>query len=162
MKPTKAQRAAVFAMFDGRCAYCGVELGVRWHVDHKDPVIRNTYLRQPNTRPACRPENHRLDNLFPACAPCNIDKGSFCVEGYREWIMAHLSGLKRQSNFRSVLRHRVIAETQQPIVFYFERIANERGPQQEQPKQAPQGSGEASDGALAREPAEAKAAARIS
>lgn len=123
MKLTKAQRAEVFRMFDGHCAYCGVKLGDRWHADHKDPIIRNTYLPQPNTPKVLRPKNHVMENMFPACAPCNIDKGSFCVEGYREWIMAHLTSLQRQANFKSVMRHRVIAETNEPIVFYFERAA---------------------------------------
>lgn len=123
MRLTKSQRAQVFAMFGGHCAYCGVKLGKRWHADHKDPVIRNTYLRQPGSPPAMRPKNHAMENMFPACAPCNIDKGSFCIEGYRDWIMAHLTSLQRQANFKSVIRHGVIAETRAPIVFYFERVA---------------------------------------
>lgn len=31
MKVTKEDREVVYAMFDGRCAYCGVDLGDRWH-----------------------------------------------------------------------------------------------------------------------------------
>lgn len=120
MKVTKTERAAVHAMFDGHCAYCGAALAARWHVDHKDPIIRLS----PTT--ALHPQRHDMSNLFPACPGCNIDKGGFCVEGYREWIVAHLRGLHRQSNFRSVMRHGLVAETNQPVVFYFEKIARER------------------------------------
>lgn len=40
MKLSKAERAALKQKFDGRCAYCGCELGDRWHADHVRPVTR--------------------------------------------------------------------------------------------------------------------------
>jgi hypothetical protein len=166
VKPTKAQRLAVHAMFDGRCAYCGIVLGARWHVDHKDPVIRCDPKRSPGPltadgRKAIHADRHNIENMFPACPGCNIDKGGFCVDGYREWIVAHVRGLHRQSNFRSALRHGLIAETNNPVVFYFERVANERGAQQEQPEQTPQGGREAREGSLASEPQAATSAVRV-
>jgi predicted restriction endonuclease len=42
MKLTKPQREAVKQMFGCRCAYCGVELGSKWHTDHVKPVRRET------------------------------------------------------------------------------------------------------------------------
>lgn len=123
MKLKAAEREIVRAMFGGHCAYCGCELGARWHVDHIDPIIRNTYRKQPGAPEILRPNNHRPDNLFPACAPCNIDKGAQSIESYREWIRMHLSSLHRQANFKNVMRHGLIEETGRPVVFYFERIA---------------------------------------
>lgn len=41
MKLTKKQREVVYAMFGGRCAYCGCELPAKeWHADHKEPILR--------------------------------------------------------------------------------------------------------------------------
>lgn len=119
---TKAEREIVKSMFDGHCAYCGVELGERWHVDHIEAIIRNTYRKQSGAPDILRPNNHRMDNLFPACISCNIDKGAQSVESFREWIRMHLSSLHRQANFKNVMRHGLIVETGAPIVFYFERF----------------------------------------
>lgn len=123
MRVTKEDREVVYSMFDGCCAYCGVELGDRWHVDHIEPVIRNTYLRQPGTPAVYRPDAHRLDNFFPSCAPCNLDKGAQSVEGFRGWIKTHLFSLSRKSIYLSVKRHGLVVETGQPVVFHFERCA---------------------------------------
>jgi hypothetical protein len=37
----KSEREQVCLKYGGRCAYCGVELGERWHADHFEPVVRN-------------------------------------------------------------------------------------------------------------------------
>ena len=39
---TAAERASVWAKYDGCCAYCGCALPDRWHVDHLKPVRRRT------------------------------------------------------------------------------------------------------------------------
>lgn len=39
MALTKSQRAALREKFGGRCAYCGSELGERWHADHIEPIV---------------------------------------------------------------------------------------------------------------------------
>lgn len=121
MKLTKAQREQVKTLFGGRCAYCGVELGERWHADHVDPVIRNTYLRQPGSPAVYRPERHHIGNIWPACAPCNLDKGQQTIEGFRQWIVTHLGNLHRKSIYKSVLRHGLVQETGSAVTFYFER-----------------------------------------
>lgn len=40
MALTKKQRAELRMKFGGLCAYCGCELGEKWHADHVKPVIR--------------------------------------------------------------------------------------------------------------------------
>lgn len=66
-KLTKAQRAELREKFGGRCAYCGGELGDKWHADHVKPVIRfdGKMLHQ---------ERDEIANLVPACHPCNLTK----------------------------------------------------------------------------------------
>lgn len=48
------ERAAMLGHFNGCCAYCGVELGAKWHADH---------LVSGGT-------NH-ISNRVPSCAKCN-------------------------------------------------------------------------------------------
>lgn len=39
---TKKQRQEVYDKFGGRCAYCGCELGKRWHADHLECLHRDS------------------------------------------------------------------------------------------------------------------------
>lgn len=65
MALTKKQRAELRMKFGGRCAYCGCELGEKWHADHVKPVIRfdGNMLHQ---------ERDDISNMVPACHPCNL------------------------------------------------------------------------------------------
>jgi hypothetical protein len=60
----RAQRTEMSAHFGGCCAYCGVELGVKWHADH---------LVSGGT-------NH-ISNRVPSCAKCNEHE-----KREREWV----------------------------------------------------------------------------
>lgn len=98
MKQTKPRLRRIYDKTDGQCEYCGKEItwtnygkyDVRggWHVDHSQPRSRGG-------------TNH-LNNLFPACIKCNLDKGDQPGRTYRnqpsrgaptpsqggEWILA--------------------------------------------------------------------------
>ena len=125
-KLTKAQRGKVRAMFGGRCAYCGGELGSRWHADHVEPILRQAWLGKATLAP----ENHRLDNIMPACAPCNISKSQMSLEGWRQWLTGHVQSLNRHhSIYRLAKSFGLVAETGRPVVFHFEanpRLALEK------------------------------------
>ena len=128
MKLTKSQRAALHAMFDGHCAYCGDLLGERWHADHVEPVERKLkYVRGKGFVPTgelYRPENDRIDNFMPACPPCNIDKHAMSLENWRTKLSRALEVLaNNQPTYRHARRFGLLMETPQPIVFYFERTA---------------------------------------
>lgn len=128
MKLTKAQRATLRAMFGGRCAYCGVELGDLWHADHFEPCERKlTYSRARQrlvpTGEFHKPESNRIENMMPACPPCNIDKHAMPLEGWREKLARTLEVLKRNNpTYRHALRFGMLEEKPAPIVFYFERV----------------------------------------
>lgn len=49
---------ALVAKFRNRCAYCGVEGPL--HADHRVPLSRGG--------------SNSIDNILPACAPCNMSK----------------------------------------------------------------------------------------
>lgn len=125
---TKRQREILRKKFDGRCAYCGCELE-KMHADHLMPVIRVT--RDAHGRPLpnaesylIKPERNTVANMMPACAPCNLHKGGYSLEGWRDIIQRSGAILRRDtSTFRAGERFGVIAVSEQPVVFHFERVA---------------------------------------
>ena len=127
---SKKRREEIRMMFGGRCAYCGCELTGKWHLDHVEPVNRKLKygtdkkgtFRAIATGELWSPENDRPDNLFPSCAPCNIDKGANTLEGWRAYLNERiLEGLRRNSStFRHAERFGRISITPGPLVFWFE------------------------------------------
>lgn len=128
MKLTKAEREKVRVMFGGRCAYCGSELGERWHADHVEPIRRDFhYVRGKGFVPNGKcdyPERHRLDNMMPACPPCNIDKHSLSLEHWRQKLQDACGVLARNSStYRFARSYGLLIETGSSVLFYFERVA---------------------------------------
>lgn len=125
MKLTKAQRAELREKFGGRCAYCGCELPERWHADHFEPVRRN-WGEYAKEKPAEAPQNHHIENMMPACPPCNISKGSMSLEGWRRWIAGHVNSLNSHHPiYRLAKVYGLIQETGAEVVFHFEKVAKE-------------------------------------
>ena len=120
MRLTRAQREIVRNRFGGKCAYCGCDLPDRWHADHFEPVVRMDWLR-PGEAPV-RPENHRLENMMPACPQCNISKHSLSLEEWRNWLAGHVNSLNQHhSVYRLAKSFGLVQETGREVVFYFER-----------------------------------------
>lgn len=152
MNLSKAQRAILRMKFGGRCAYCGTELPEKgWHADHVEAVNRewwkNTkwfkeaqvkWVEDPTTGNLNRiqgpvekaglgnPENDVLSNLFPACAPCNIDKHNYSLENWRSIVQDKVGILRRNYNaFQHAERFGLVVEVVKPVVFWFEKYAEE-------------------------------------
>lgn len=127
MKLSKDQRATLRGMFGGFCAYCGCELGARWHADHVEAVER-ALKHVPGkgfvpTGALHHPENDHIENLMPACAPCNIDKHVMSLENWRVKLSRALDVLQRnQPTFRHAVRFGLLELKPAPIVFHFERM----------------------------------------
>lgn len=125
MRLTKAQREAVKLKFGGRCAYCGEPLGDRWHADHFEAVVRDLEWKDGRlvaTGTMLRPQHDTLDNLMPACAPCNIDKGPNSLEWWRGKLQSATAVLARNNpTYRHAKRFGLVAETGASIKFYFEQ-----------------------------------------
>lgn len=120
MKLTKAQRETLRSRFDGLCAYCGQPLGDRWHADHFESVRRNFWKKDGSME---RPENDCIDNLMPACPPCNIDKHSMSLEEWRKKLQRACEVLSaHQPTYRHAVRYGLVQETGTRIVFHFEKI----------------------------------------
>lgn len=128
---TKAQRAALRTKFGGRCAYCGCQLPEKgWHADHVEPVRRDfDVVRAPgkgysvarSNGKVLHPELHAIENLFPACAPCNLFKATWSIEDMRNEISKQAERARAYSvNFRTAERFGLIEVVDKPVVFWFE------------------------------------------
>jgi len=63
-----AEWRELVARHDGRCAYCGVE--GKLEPDHRLPIKRGG--------------SNSIENILPACGPCNRRKGALTEEEFRE------------------------------------------------------------------------------
>ena len=128
MRLTKPDRQALGSMFGGLCAYCGKRLGERWHADHVVPVERKLAVKDGRivaTSEMHRPQHDTVANLFPACAPCNIDKHTLSLEGWRRKLQDACNVLTRnQPTYRHAMRFGLVVETGVTVTFHFERVAS--------------------------------------
>ena len=134
MKLNKKQRAELKQKFGGHCAYCGIELGDKYHADHILPVRRDfRWVKNEETGNhvakangvLLNPENDCFDNLNPSCVACNINKGCADLESWRKLLENYVNGLNEHGQY-SIYRHAkrfgLIVETHKPVVFFFERF----------------------------------------
>lgn len=118
MKLSKKQREQLKQKFGGRCAYCGCELGAKFHADHIEAVLRNIGKDYAMDRP----ENDTIGNLFPSCAPCNLYKMSDSLEGFRKRIATQVEVTRRASrSYRTAEAFGLVSATGNPVMFWFER-----------------------------------------
>jgi 5-methylcytosine-specific restriction endonuclease McrA len=125
MRLTKAQREQVRMKFGGKCAYCGCDLPERWHADHMEAVDRKfKYVPGKGavlTGEMWKPENDTIENMVPACPPCNISKHSMTLEQWRGWLAGHVKSLNAYHPiYRLAKAYGLIKETGVPVAFYFE------------------------------------------
>ena len=125
MKLSKAQREQLKNKFGGHCAYCGCELGSKWHADHVEAVRRDLewgkdgVLRTTNEME--HPHLDTIENMNPACVPCNLNKSSLPLEVWREQIKNYEQSLVKFHNiFNHALRFQLVAFTDKPVMFFFE------------------------------------------
>ena len=117
MKLSKEQRAQLREKFGGKCAYCGIDLPEKgWHADHVEPILREWWKESHGTRyevnpktnklekhkillepaGAVYPEKDVLDNLFPSCRACNIDKHASSLESWRKQMERRVEVCRRK------------------------------------------------------------------
>lgn len=121
MKLTPKQRAELRMKFGGRCAYCGCELPEKgWHADHLEPVLRVGNMMIHHYRDT-------LDNLVPACHPCNLHKHSLDLVDYRRIIDDGRREFLRSGKGKALVRMGLIDMKPDPVVFWFERYQQQEG-----------------------------------
>jgi 5-methylcytosine-specific restriction endonuclease McrA len=135
VKLTKEQRGILFNMFGGRCAYCGHTLPLKgWHADHKEPILRKLEFGKDahgrtimiGTGECHKPHNDTIDNMFPSCAKCNIEKSSGSIEDFRNGLELKVDIMRRNNaNWNHLERFGIIEVVKTKVVFYFERGAEQ-------------------------------------
>lgn len=133
-KGNKKQRDTLRQKFGGRCAYCGCEL-TDMHADHLEPVVR--LHTDPWGKPLphaeksfLKPERNVVSNMMPACAPCNLHKGGYPLEFWRNIIQRSGEIVRNQtSTFKAGERFGVIRVSADPVTFYFEKLTGNPTPQ---------------------------------
>jgi hypothetical protein len=71
----KLKKQAIWNKTGGRCWFCGQEL-TQMQIDHAVPRVKGG--------------THDLDNLLPACRPCNTTKKDKTIEEYRTYLQWQL------------------------------------------------------------------------
>ncbi|MED7793167.1 HNH endonuclease [Klebsiella aerogenes] len=118
MALTKKQRAELRMKFGGRCAYCGCELGDKWHADHMEPVYRVAGIMMHEERDC--PENQ-----VPACHPCNLHKSCNSLEDYRRIINEGRRQFLVSGKGKALVRMGLVSMKPDPVVFWFEKYQTE-------------------------------------
>lgn len=99
----KLNREKVYSKTDGRCAYCGCDIGFTdFVIDHITPKAKGG--------------NSRIENLIPSCRDCNAMKYDSDIETFRKKIVSTIS---ETFHGRIVAKYYDLSE--KPIIFYFEK-----------------------------------------
>jgi 5-methylcytosine-specific restriction endonuclease McrA len=130
MRFSKQQRIDVYSKFNGRCAYCGIEIPLKdMQIDHiisQDNFvkkIKNKSKIPVFLRHLTELDMNHIDNLNPSCRVCNKWKNYFDLEVFRIELSEQVKRLNDySSNYRIAKRYGQITETTKPICFYFETL----------------------------------------
>lgn len=118
---TKKQRLQVYEKTNGHCAYCGIPIEYgQMQVDHVTPFEFAHFVAAEGGDP------NGMDNLLPACRPCNYIKSSLVLEKFRVMASNWPETLFRDSvTYRNAVRFGVVVPQHQRVTFYFEKIGLE-------------------------------------
>ncbi len=107
---TKKQRTRIYESYHGKCAYCGCKMKYEeMQIDHVQPLSNGGA--------------DTLDNMLPACRPCNHRKGGSTVESYRNQVGHFLRVLERDNvTYRNAVRYGLVIPNPHPVRFYFEKV----------------------------------------
>lgn len=118
----KRIREAVYAKYDGHCAYCGCEIEYRqMQVDHVKSLywnsIDNHFVDNPDIV-----QDDSLDNLLPSCRQCNYYKAEADIEGFRSKMRNTLERTCRDSfQVQLAMKHGILEYKPWDGKFYFEK-----------------------------------------
>jgi 5-methylcytosine-specific restriction endonuclease McrA len=111
------KRQIVYNKFNGRCAYCGCELKAGFHIDHIEPIRRNS------DGSCINPQNELLENMNPSCPSCNIMKHSMTLEQFRDSIKNFVTNLNKYNNqYKFAKKYGLVSENDIEVKFYFETL----------------------------------------
>ncbi|MCL1997867.1 MAG: HNH endonuclease [Turicibacter sp.] len=108
-KLSKKERKQIHGSLGGHCAYCGCDLTIKdMQVDHKQPLRKGG--------------SDTIENMLPACRPCNHRKSTLDIEQFREDVLNFPNVLQRDNvTYRNAVRFEVVVPNLHKVKFYFER-----------------------------------------
>ena len=114
---SKKVREAVYAKYDGHCAYCGKKIEYKeFQLDHLIPH-RNWGNRYTEEQIEC------FENYMPACRRCNHYKRAHTLKTFRQMIEEIPKKLFRDSYIYKVgLDYFLVEPHEHKIKFYFEKV----------------------------------------
>ena len=109
------ERRQVYDKCNGHCAYCGCEIDIKdMQIDH----VRSLHWHDGS---------NEMENLLPSCRSCNHYKGTSTIENFRRNLERMPQTLMRDcATYRIASRYRLVISNEQSVVFYFEKLAEER------------------------------------
>ena len=116
----KKIREQILNKYDGKCAYCGVNLE-KLTIDHIEPKRRGATSEEVKKYGR---GSDAIDNYNPCCQSCNSSKSTFSIEEWRREIsLKHERVLKSSSNYRLLNRFSLVKVAEE-VLFHFEKIRN--------------------------------------
>jgi hypothetical protein len=114
----KKMREAVYAKYDGHCAYCGKKLEYKeFQLDHLIPKQREQFKKYTEAQIEC------FDNYMPSCRRCNHYKRACTIEYFRKMIEEIPKKLFRDSYIYKVgIDYGLVEPHERKIKFYFEQV----------------------------------------
>lgn len=118
---SKKIRQAVYAKYDGHCAYCGKVLAYKdMQLDHLIPKQRERFKRYTEEEIEC------FENYMPSCRRCNHYKRAHTLEYFRQMIEEIPQKLFRDSYiFKVGLDYKLVMTEPHKVVFYFEQVQSD-------------------------------------
>ena len=118
---SKVQRTDIYRKYGGRCAYCGRIIALEdMQIDHLVP--KNRTLSDADLRELGKQRgSDDIDNLMPACRPCNYRKGALSLEDFRNALQRGQICCRRDFTYRMMVRYGLVVEMPPEVVFYFEK-----------------------------------------
>lgn len=108
----KKTREAVYAKYNGHCAYCGREIAYKdMQVDHF--IAKRGWNENGSDN---------IANLMPACRMCNHYKRANSLEVFRMYIQEIPRKLRENYIYKVGVAYGNIIENEKPIAFYFEKM----------------------------------------
>jgi len=122
----KKKRMAVYAKYDGHCAYCGRQIEYKdMQVDHFIPQEMEPVVVAGNFPGIDSIDD--LKNLMPACRTCNHYKRAHSLDTFRRYIEEIPRKLRDNYIYKIGVIYGNIVENEKPIKFYFEAQADKEG-----------------------------------
>ena len=118
MSFSKKTREAVYAKYDGHCAYCGRAIDIKnMQVDHLLP-LRAWGIYDVAT--------DDISNLMPSCRMCNHYKRANSLETFRRYIAEIPRKLRENYIYKVGAVYGNVIENEKPIAFYFEKMEGKK------------------------------------